>query len=256
MVRAFTAVLVLLLAAPLAAVAHELWLAPLEDEPGLVLHWGHSAGTAHAGEASLAYDLRSVVELRSVAVPHTSTSVAAHTPADSAEVHDLLPALDPEASWPLRIAAPPGVVAARLDAGTWTRTVRGTQRGGPDQHPDGLGSWRAWATAKRVDAWNERCAQPLLGGLEITPLTDPLAVRPGEKLDVRVTLAAVPVEGAVVSYGGKPRGVSGPDGVVRIRLREAGLQHLGAVFEEEHPDAPIGRTLHEAFLHFVLEVEP
>ena len=227
-----------------AVQAHQLWLEPIEGERALLLHWGHSASAGHEGESSLPYLREAVVEAR-------ARGLNSSAELESASL--LLPDTPGATEWPVRIADRAELIAVRLDAGVWTRTMQGTLRGGPTEHPDGFGSWQAWATVKRLTAWSEPFIEPVLAGLELTPLGDPFAAKPGGMLDVRVTLNSTPVEGAIVSYADKPRGTTGPEGVVRIRLREAGVQHIAAVYEEQHAGAPIGRTLHEAFLQFDLE---
>ena len=231
----------ILLAVGRPAAAHELWLEPQAGGDTALIHWGHVAGSGHEGVRSIEYDPTAVIGVRCLAAD-TGVDVSTDVIAPGAG----------EPSWPVRVDLCRGVVAVHFDAGTWTKTVRGTRPGGPDEHPDGLGSWRARATVKRIDAWNPRFASPVLDALEITPTGDPFAVEAGGKLNVRVTLTGEPVEGAVVTYDGKPRGTTGPDGVVRIRLRDAGTQHVGAILEVDHAGAPIARTVHEAFLVFDL----
>lgn len=230
--------LVLVATAVSVARAHELWLEPAEGGRALLLHWGHAPHAGgHGGEASLPYDPGAVVDV----VVFGADGQVFESEADTGS------------AWPVQIGAADGLVAVRFDGGTWTRTVRGTRAGGPDRHPEGLESWSSWASIKRLHAWNAAFAAPVLAGIEITPATDPFALRADDKLDVRVTIGGAPVEGAVVSYQGKPRGSSGPDGVVRLRLRETGIQRITATYEEQRSGAVIGRILHESFLEFVLE---
>lgn len=239
--RRLLPLVLLLVAVGRPAAAHELWLEPQPEHGWALVHWGHVTGSGHEGVRSIEYDPSAVVAVRCLAAD-TGAELSNHVLTLGAG----------ESAWPARVGLCGGLVAIHFDAGTWTKTVRGTQRGGPDQYPGGLGSWRAWASVKRIDAWNARFAEPVLETLEISPVSDPFAVESGGKLNVRVTLAGEPVEGAVVTYDGKPRGTTGPDGIVRIRLRDAGVQHVGAVLEVDLVGAPIARTVHEAFLVFEL----
>lgn len=231
--------LLILLLFPAAVGAHELWLESVDDGAGWRLHWGHVAGSDHEGVRSLPYERSAVVQ-----------AICRDPGGDS---RDLAPVVaEGGGEGPVDLPACGGLLAVRLDAGTWTRTPRGTRPGGPDTNPGGLESWRAWASVKRLVEWAPGSPRPVLDGLELTPVEDPSALSPGDKIDLLVTLDGAPVADAVVRYEGRPRGSSDRDGRIRLRLREAGAQHLSATLEREHPEGPLDRTLYEAYLVFEL----
>lgn len=49
-----------------------------------------------------------------------------------------------------------------------------------------IDSWLSIESVKRIDRWGDGLAQPLTGELELVPTHNPLALKVGEKLRVRV----------------------------------------------------------------------
>mgnify|MGYP001814810636 CR=1 FL=1 len=58
---------------------------------------------------------------------------------------------------------------------------------------------------------------------------------PGKKLRLLVAYRKQPAEGVVVTYDGKPRGQTGPDGRINIRVRHAGFQVIQASLSRPDP---------------------
>lgn len=196
---------------------------------------GHLAGQAHGGEASAPLDAKWVAWLATVD--------------DSGE---LRPLPVPTAA-PVTVAADGVAAFALLDWGWWTKTAEGRVNSHPSQVAAPLQSWRSQATVKHLRRWHACLASPLGRGLEITPLLDPLASDVGDKLTFLVTLDGAPVADAAVAYGGETRGASGADGRINLRLREAGLQILGATLRRPEPSFPDAQDVRSAVLTFVLE---
>ena len=140
-----------------------------------------------------------------------------------------------------------------VDWGWWTRTANGTQPGRPDGVAGVLQAWSSRETVKHLEPGYAGFAQPVGSGLEVTPIADPFAVKPGGKLTVRVTLDGAPVAGAAVTYDGKVRGESGPDGTVRLKLREPGLQVIRATLRRAAADPSWAEDVQTGTVTFVLE---
>ncbi|MEI2419422.1 DUF4198 domain-containing protein, partial [Arthrospira platensis SPKY2] len=115
-----------------------------------------------------------------------------------------------------------------------------------------LRSWESIEGVKWLGRWSEALAAPVSGALELSPLSDPFAVRPGAKLTLLVTLDGAPLPGATVTYDGEPRGVTDSRGQVNIRLRHTGLQVIGAGFEAPRHDGRADITIHATALQFEL----
>jgi nickel transport protein len=117
-------------------------------------------------------------------------------------------------------------------------------------------SWLSHDSVKRIDRWAEPLAKPLAAGLELIPLEDPLRLRKGEKLHLRVTFDGKPVEDADVAYDGKPRGRPGPDGRINIRLRHGGFQVIQASVTRAIASGKADEVIHSTHLNFELPEEP
>jgi nickel transport protein len=214
--------------------AHDLWLERDGDE--FVLQYGH-LHSAHAGEERLAYAPGMVRDVRCT------------------DVHGALRNAPPGATYPVRIPGPCAALHVLVSSGFWSRTVQGL-RNQPAAELDGvLRSWESIEGVKRLDRWSEALAAPVSGALELSPLSDPFAVRPGAKLSLLVTLEGAPLAGATVTYDGEPRGVTDSRGQVNIRLRHPGLQLIGAGFEAARDDGRADITIHATLLQFDLPGE-
>ena len=211
--------------------AHDLWLE--RDGDDLVLQYGH-LHSAHAGEERLVYAPGMVRDVR--------CTDARGEPRDA----------PPGTTWPVRIAGPCAVLHVLVSSGFWSRTVQGL-RNQPAAELDGvLRSWESIEGVKRLDSWSEALAAPVSGALELSPLRDPLVLRPGAKLPLLVTLDGAPLPGATVTYDGEPRGVTDSRGQVNIRLRHLGLQVIGAGYEAARDDGRADITIHATALQFEL----
>ena len=82
---------------------------------------------------------------------------------------------------------------------------------------------------------------------------NPLEIRKSQKLKVLVTARNEPVAGIVVTYDGKPRGVTGPGGTINIRLKENGPQNISATMIRDEPTEEFDRIITTATLEFHLE---
>jgi len=195
------------LAGPDAARAHDLWLE--RDGDTACLRYGHLPG-GHGGARTLPLGAGRILAVFAFDAEGRPAAVTA-LPPDS-----------------LCFRGEAAALFVATSSGWWTKTIRGTRNLPKDavEHP--LKSWRSFESVKRLDAWGEALARPLTDRLELTPLADPLALRPGDKLRLLVTRGGEPVAGATVAYDGSPRGATGEDGRVNLRIRHGGLQLVQA----------------------------
>ena len=212
------------LAAP--AQAHDLWLEP--GPAGLTLYQGHRH-SSHAGAELEPYD------------PAIFQGARCGTS----------PARPLAQGYPLRFADCPRLTLD-LSSGYWTKTpweTRNTPRTGLSGV---LKSWRSEERLIRLGRWDAALARPLGDGLEILPTHDPFALEAGDKLQVRVFEAGQPAAGVPVAYGDSTRGVTGPDGSINLRLRQAGLQRLSATRETPLRDGKADVLVRTSTLQFEL----
>jgi len=190
--------------------AHDLWFESAGSEHVLLQGHRHSA---HAGAETVPYDAATVVR------------------AVCADVRGGRRELAPGAVSPVRLPGPCAVLWVRLVSGYWTKTAWETKNVPRAGLTGVLRSWHAEESLKRIGQWSSSAAQPLGLGLEITPLVNPLGLKTGDKLRVRITDDGRPLAGVLVAYGDDARGVSGSDGEISIRLRRSGVQLLSASVE-------------------------
>jgi nickel transport protein len=228
-----------LLALPVAAglclsasvTAHELWIERSGET--YTLYSGHRH-PGHAGHGLEAYQPDTVLRSACFAADGNPRPVA------------------PQRAYPLRISGPCAVSYALLSSGYWTKTPYGTKNLPKDQVQMPLRSWRSYEGVKRVDAWSEALGRPLTEDLELVPLHDPLQLTPGDTLRLLVSYRGQPAAGVAVVYDDEPRGKTGADGAIDIRLRHPGFQIIEATQREPSPSAQADEIARSTTLNFEL----
>ncbi len=216
------------------ALAHDLWLE--KEEAGFGLYYGHKH-SSHQGPTFVEYQSEWVGEALCF------DPVGGSAPFES------------EGGYPYRMRGECAAVHVAISSGYWTKTPYGTQNLPKDQARMPVESWLSHESVKRFEGWTEALARPLAAGLELTPLEDPLRLRKGEKLRLRVTFDGEPVRDAVVSYDGKPRGQPGADGEINIRVRHGGFQVIQATSSRRIDSEKADKVIHSANLNFELSAE-
>ena len=214
---------------PSVAVAHDLWI---EKENGsYVLYQGHRH-SAHSGAEVVPYDISAVKGMLCV---------------DEAGKPQPLTA---GKEYPARAAGNCAALLTMFSTGYWTKTAWET-RNVPKTGVTGVvKSWHSAESVKLVERWSATGTTPLGVGLELTLTVNPLVLKAGDKLVVRVTDAGKPVAGVPVAYAGDTRGASGADGTVAIRLRQGGMQVLEASLETPLSDGKADTAIRTASLQF------
>jgi hypothetical protein len=196
---------------------------------------GHLSGHSHGGGTNKPLEAAKVVWLATIG-------------ADGARHEPPIPA-----AAPVTVASAGVADFALVDWGWSTKTANGTVNRHPSEVARPLQGWRSQETVKHLRGWHPVLAAPLGRGLELTPLTDPRLLSPGDKFTVLVTLDGSPVEGAAVACGGDARTASGRDGKVNVRLGAAGLQVVRASLRRPDADLPRYEDVRTAVLTFELE---
>jgi nickel transport protein len=231
--RGFLVVLVIALAAG-SARAHDLWLE--KDGGELRLQYGHKH-SGHGGPTVLEYRVEWVRE-------------ALCFDASGARIP-----FQAEEAYPFRMRGDCAAAHVSISSGYWTKTPYGTENVPKDEARMPVKSWLSHDSVKRIDHWAEPLAEPLAAGLELIPLEDPLRLRKGEKLHLRVTFDGKPVEDADVAYDGRPRGRPSPDGAINIRLRHGGFQVIQAGLTRALASEKADEVIYSTHLNFELPEE-
>lgn len=193
------------------ALAHDLWLEQDGKQDGK--HWtlfqGHRH-SAHAGAEIVAYGGNFV------------------TAAQCRDAHGGMRPLAVSGTSPWTASGDCAALLLDVSSGYWSKTPWETKNVPKTQAPDAIKSWLSRERLQRLERWSPGFAQPLGTGLELLPQGDPFALKPGDKLVVRIFLAGKPLAGVPVAYHGATRGTTDPAGRIAIRLRHAGLQLISA----------------------------
>ena len=221
-----------LLALSLPGWAHDLWIE--RSGPQHSLAYGHER-SAHEGAKRL--DYAPDIVKQADCVSDTGTAVKAERRFDR---------------HPATLSGDCAASLFQVSTGYWSKTPYGTKNLAKDAAGMVIDSWLSSESVKRIDRWGEGLARPLGSGLELVPLGNPLALRPGDKLRVLASLDGKPVAGVTVAYFGKPRGVSDGSGVVNVRLQQAGLQLIQASLDSPLKDGKADRWVRAATLQFEL----
>lgn len=214
------------------AQAHDLWLE--RQGPVHTLQYGH-VGSSHEGAKKLPYRPEQVRQ----ALCFDSDGRPLR-----AEVG---------LAYPLTLRGACAASFFLTSSGYWSKTPYGTKNLPKTEAGAVLDSWLAVESIKRLDAWGPALSQPLTPELEIVPLNDPLRLKAGDKLRLMVTLRGQPAAGATLAYLGRPRGVSGTDGRVNLRLQRPGLQLIQASLTTPLDDGKADRLMQSTALQFELE---
>lgn len=226
---------VLLLIAILAGApqAHDLWV----ERQGNIqtLQYGHER-SGHEGAKKLEYKPEQVKDATCYG------SDGRETRADTGRVYPVTLKGQCAASWFL------------TSSGYWSKTSYGTKNLAKTEAGAVIDSWLSVESVKRMDAWSGALARPLTRELELVPLANPLGLKAGDKLRLMATLDGKPVAGVTVAYFGHPRGVSGADGRVNVRLQQPGFQLIQASLETPLADGKADKLIQSTALQF--EIAP
>ncbi len=217
--------------------AHDYWFEREGQE--YVLYRGHHFGD-HEGESLVPYDPAIIQHVTCVAPDGALRSVR------------------PPTQYPTRIPGPCARLTVEVDSGYWSVNGIETFNQSKEEVPDALSSWRAIESTTLLNSWNKfEHLPPLPQGLEIFLEKNPFLTEEGEKLRLVVLQAGEPRQGVTVAYDGNPRGVTGSDGRINIRVRHGGLQVITGSLREPASDTRKADTLlRSATLLFELPETP
>jgi nickel transport protein len=147
--------------------------------------------------------------------------------------------VDVSKNYPVQIHCSGSAVFVSTSTGYWTKTPYGTKNMSKGEVKMAVRSWLSYESIKRIDRWSDALTSPLVGELELVPLVNPLSLEPGDKLRLLAMRDGKPVRGVVVAYDGKPRGETGDDGRINVKIRQGGVQRVEASITEplDSPDA-------------------
>ena len=219
---------VLLFLLPLIVSAHDTWI---EKTPqGYQLNYGHLHLTKeHGGQKIMPYD------------PETIQSIIC-------QKDGRIERIENPKRYPLVVTRTCDELFITMDHGYFTKTPYGTKHLPKNAVRMPIKSWYSVESVKRI----EKNSKDSIGhGLEIVLLNDPTAV--GDKARLLVLFDGKPIKGVVVAYGDRPRGESGADGRVNIRIKKRGLQNIKATLREPCSDNRCDEIVYTTSLNIEVE---
>ncbi len=227
-----TRLLLFLACFPIPATSHDLWID--RNGPLHTLAYGHER-SGHEGAKRLEYKPENVQQV------HCFETSGQEIRAEQGKQYPVSLKGDCAASWFL------------LSSGYWSKTPYGTKNLPKNEAGAVIDSWRSVEAVKRMDRWGAALASPMTQELELAPLDNPLTLKAGDKLRLRAYFQGKPAANVTVAYFGRPRGVSGADGAVNIRLTEPGFQLVQASLELPLNDGKADKTIRTSSLQFDLK---
>ncbi len=192
---------------PLILFGHDIWIEKKGQE--YRLEYGHLYLTPeHGGKKSIEYDPEKIEEIVCKSGEEVKEIEAPRT-------------------YPVVIDSRCDEIFVFMDNGYFTKTPYGTKNLPKNEVRMALESWKSIESVKRIE---KNSKEPIGKGLEIVLLNDVKKV--GDKARLLLLFDGRPVEGAVVAYGDNPRGMSGSDGRVNIKIRREGLQNIKATMRK------------------------
>lgn len=194
------------------AFAHDYWFKTVDDD--YLLFRGHRF-SQHQGQKEVPFDPRIIDNALCLSV---KAGEPYPTPVST--------------GYPPRIQGPCLGLLVSLDSGYWSQTLTGTKNQPKDELFAVLRSWHALETVKHIKGWSPRLQRAFGPGLELVLREDPFHLAIGDKLRLTAMLNGQPVAGVTVAYHGDPRGVTGDDGRINLKIRHAGMQLISASLEQ------------------------
>lgn len=202
------------------AFAHDAWIEKKGDE--FVVLYGH-------GDKIDPYDLKKIKEVKAFDTARKEISVEVKAKGDGA------------------VVVPKGnaaLITLYFDNGFWSKTPDGWKNKPKKEQPDAVESSHSVKYSKALTAWSDKLSKPLGMKMEIVPLKNPLSLKAGDILPIKVFFDGKSMEGASVDIGGyhKEDMKTDKNGMAEVKIQKAGSQIIAAGIKiplKDNPDADI-----------------
>ncbi len=138
-----------------------------------------------------------------------------------------------EKKYPVNFSKDCDAIYVIFSSGYWTKTVYGTKNVSKENEKQVIKSWLSFESVKYIKNLNAKIDRPLSEDLEIVVLSDLSKIKKGDKLRLRIFYKGKPKNDVIVAYDGKPRGTTGPEGDINIRVKNSGFQLISASITEK-----------------------
>ncbi len=149
----------------------------------------------------------------------------------------------------------PAVVCALYDSGYWLKTTDGWKKATKREGKGKFNIVEALKSKQYCKSVLDKCPEitkPIGQRFEVVPQIDPLTVKVGGKLPIKVVLDGKPVEGAIIDlvggHGSDPKNPlkTDKDGMASVAIEKSGLQMIKAGDKVPLKDDPDADVLHLA----------
>jgi len=215
--------------------AHDLWLEKKNNR--FLLYYGHKYYNHHNNHQKLIqYDPNNVQSVLCVS--------------SDGKVQQLN--FD-KSKYPVRIEdGRCAIIYVIFSSGYWSKTPYGDVNKPKNEVDMVVDSWLSIEAVKRIEKWNKNLEKSFIDGLEVIPLNDPLKLKKGDKLRLKVLYKNKPIKGVPVYYNGKFRGTTDELGNINIRIKSDGLQIVETVYRQDINSEKADKIIYKTNLNFEL----
>jgi len=130
----------------------------------------------------------------------------------------------------LKSEVTPALVAVAFNNGYWVETAEGWENISKQEVDNYISSSHTYKYTKALYNWSSSFQQPVGLPLEIIPLSNPMNLQPGQKLDVQILYEQEPLSRLKVTYNGADGEIIETDqnGIATITLSNSELHYLEA----------------------------
>lgn len=188
------------------AFAHDAWIEKKDGQ--FVVLYGH-------GDKTETYDSSKIKEVKAYGIDGGIVQVALKK--------EGYPAI-------IKTHGEAALMSLYFDNGIWSKTPDGYKNKPKKEVPDAIESSHSIKYSKAILKWSDKFLKPLGSKMEIVPLKNPLLLKTGDKLHLKVFLDGKPIEGVSVNAGGhhKDGMKTDKDGTAEVKIEKSGFQIITA----------------------------
>jgi len=201
------------------AFAHDAWIEKKDGQ--FIVLYGH-------GNRTDTYDAAKVKEVRAYGIDGSIVQVAIE-----------------KEGYPV-IIKPKGkaaVITLFFDNGFWSKTPNRWINKPKKEVPDAIESVHSIKYSKAILKWSDKFSKPLGIEMEMVPLKNPLLLKAGDSLPLKVFLDGKPVEGALIGTGGRRSNMkTDKNGMADVKIEKTGFQIITAGIRiplKDNPNADV-----------------
>lgn len=202
------------------AFAHDAWI---EEKDGqFIVLYGH-------GNKTETYDAGKVKEVRAYGTDRSIVQVTV--------IKEGYPVI-------IKPKGNAALISLFFDNGFWSKAPDGYKNKPKKEVTDAIESSHSMKYSKAILKWSDKFSKPLGMKMEIVPLKNPLSLKAGDSLPLKVFLDGKPAEGASINAGGyhKDDMKTDKNGMAEVKIEDSGFQIIAAGIKiplKDNPNADV-----------------